>query len=66
MSRLRRSVLYCKMGRKRLSSVKKSATLARGYRAMSELNSKLAEEAVPSGNEALAGFEQILTECEMK
>ena len=66
LSQLRRSVLYCKIGRKRLSSVKKRARLAHGYRVMAALNAKMAEESVSSDNEALAAGEQKLTECETK
>ncbi len=66
MSRLRRSVLHCRIGQKRLSSAKNSARLAYGYRVMGAINREIAEKSVASDNETLASAEQKLTECEAK
>ncbi len=66
MLRIKRSALHCNIGRRRLLSVQRRVCLARGYRAMGTLNSKIAEESITSDNDALTAGEQKLTECETK
>lgn len=61
-----KSALRCRLKREKLLSLRKKAQLARGYRAMSRINSGLAEEMLLIDNEALAQGEQKLTECEIK
>ena len=61
-----KNALRCRLKREKLSLMVKKAQLARGYRAMSRINSELAEEMLLIDNEALAQGEQKLTECEIK
>lgn len=66
LKRCERGAVRCRADKKTLASVRFKVLLMQGYRATGRLNLQIAEECVPTDNEALSVGEQKLTECEQK